>query len=159
VTDVARDFVDWIALGLTTVSTVIGAVAIIVALIADRHAKDADRKAIERSTTERHRVFELGILRDILEVVDAPGVFHQLVQHPTNVSTMLGGRLSMLPREELQDWHLMMEADLEEIRRRFGDAANDWDWPTYPSAEALTAIRTALLAEIESAVKRRMEPP
>jgi hypothetical protein len=49
VTDVVRDSVDWIVVGVGVLSALIGVIAIIVALRANSHAKQAERKAIQRA--------------------------------------------------------------------------------------------------------------
>jgi hypothetical protein len=85
--DVQHDWLDW-TVGLSTV------VALLVAVLAIVIALQIDKRTGNRIVTERQRVFELDVLRDLLAAID----------DRTALTTDQGVRLSIFGPKEFPVW-------------------------------------------------------
>src|SRR5919197_38418 len=87
VVDVTRAAVDWL---------VVGVVAIVVALRANRQAKHAESRSRQFAASERRRVFDLEILRDLLDHLDDRDALLRAAGDPSATIRQANARLSML---------------------------------------------------------------
>ncbi|MCP2324934.1 hypothetical protein HDA40_003441 [Hamadaea flava] len=116
--DPVRDGWDWLSLwvglGSAVIGLFVGITAIVLARKANRHAKEAmemaaeaERRAIERATDERRRLFELEILRDMLEQCNPHDNKMRSLAREFGREWMdveFGAQLMMLPDDELPFW-------------------------------------------------------
>jgi hypothetical protein len=69
VIDADRDLVDWTVVLIGVLSMVASAVAVILAMRANKHAQEEGNKARRLIASERQRTFDLEVLRDVADVV------------------------------------------------------------------------------------------
>jgi hypothetical protein len=164
VVDVTRDAVDWLVVGVTVVSAVVGVVAIVVALRANRQAKHAESRSRQFAASERRRVFDLEILRDLLDHLDDRDALLRAAGDPSATIRQANARLSMLEPNDLPLWRSMAEMRPVDLPGCIGATADDYKILRYANAEPdvipddgfLDKLQAALRADIENAVERRM---
>lgn len=159
VQDSVRDLFDWINFGVGVASAVIGVIAILIAIFANRIARTAERRAVQRADLERRRVFELGLLSELLEEL-YKSVPH--LMHTPAASNPLSARLKMMPVNELGAWRVLVDGDRSRIVARFDPEAPNGRNNGYlvhgdpPKQSLRDAITAALIADVTSAVEARM---
>lgn len=98
--DVIHDWLDY-------VNAVAAMVAIVIALVAQRSANKARQEAAEEGANERRRVFELGILGELVRLVDE-GFLREIEDYPHRL-LQVEQRLDQLPKSELLYWRRLMK--------------------------------------------------
>lgn len=117
VVDNVRDAIDWLVLALTVLSGIASVVAIVIAVSANRIAREVDRESVIRATREHRRNFELDILKSLLDSFDQR--FNQLLQHPEQVRVTMITAFAMIPENELTAWRLVAAGDRRKIVEYF----------------------------------------
>jgi hypothetical protein len=102
---VSRDWVDWITFGVGIAGALIGATAIVYAVLAYQHAKDAEASTRRTIAKERKTVFELELLRDLIEIIEKKSTY---IGYDFQEETALWSRLPFFP-DELPFWHFMRD--------------------------------------------------
>jgi hypothetical protein len=157
----------------------VGVVAIVLARKANRHAEaalkesaDAERRAIERATDERKRLFELEILRDLLEACSLHGNRMHVLAHefgPGWMDAQFGAQLMMIPEDELWFWRSYptltvegryrllpdAEADREIAESKVRAARNAHPWRA--TTQFLEVMTDRFRKDVRHAIERRMQ--
>jgi hypothetical protein len=110
--DVLHDWLDYVNAGAAIV-------AIVIALIAQNSANNARREVAEEGAKERRRVFELGILSELVRLVD-DGFLNEIETYPHRLR-QVDQRLDQLPEAELPYWrHLKTHRWRDEVSESAG---------------------------------------
>lgn len=177
VTDVVRDGMDKWSFGLTIGSAVIGLLlsgtavwlayrAYRVAIEAKQATAEAEVRAIERATRERRVLFELEILRDLMERLRVDGL-HHLIAKPREFRRIHIAALRVFPTE-LPTWQFIAATtDQRQLYEIFDAKQADIDeYDKHPRVYAgllspgitQELVQQRLLADLEAAVDARMKP-
>jgi hypothetical protein len=103
---VSRDAFDWLTVWAGIAAAVVSVAAIVYAIAAFRHAKRMELKTERMIAAERRRVFELEVLRDLLDILDL--IFSP--NRDTPVERDAKARLSLFPGE-LPFWNYLADQD------------------------------------------------
>jgi len=151
------------------VSVLASAVSIFLAWRAIQLARQANREASKARAaiaTERRRTFELEVLRDLMEALDAEGLqtVRDFVKAPREMKYRFQGRVHLLPPEDLPTWRELMTLTTDHLTvarmlNMSDTAAQEWKdnarW--VPSNALIKALRQALQQDVLAAITRRME--
>lgn len=176
--DAVRDAWDWVVIGGGIASVIAAAVAIYLAVKANGTAQramdeatNAEGRAIVRAAAERRALFELEILRDLLEQLDAHewNLADRFAEQPDwYFRQHLESRLAMLPDNDLrfwrnfprltpdERWSLFSEipnGDIRLARNRAALRSEPWSAPR--GFDVL--FRERLRADVLLSVERRMD--
>jgi hypothetical protein len=175
--DVVRDAWDWVMIAGGVASLVTGLVALWLAYRSHqkaeealKHAADSEARAIERAAWERRALFDLEILRDLLEALDIPdptGVWGYVAGRPAHdMPLRFGSRLALLPADDLPFWRGSgsMTEDERYALLKIPDAAvlearnTRMPVPYNLPAGYLRAFMDRLRDDVIEAVQKRMVP-
>jgi len=173
VIDTVRDGFDkWgfvITIGSAVFGLALSVIAVWLALQAKRDTAAAEIRGMGRATRERRVLFELEMLRDLVEAM-GNGNLLSVVNHGYNFRTAFGGALRFFP-SDLPTWHAMAareqyrdsykifpvpqeNVDEYESNLKLGSYAT----MSLPTGISLERVRDALLVEVETAIDARMLP-
>lgn len=176
-TDVVRDGMDRWTFGVTVISAVAGIALSLTAVLLARRANrvaveakqataEAEVRAIERATRERRVLFELEVLRDLMERLRVDGL-HQLITKPREFRRIHIAALRVFPTE-LPTWHRIAAiTDQRQLYDIFdAEPAEIAKYDQQPRVYAgllspgITPelVQQRLLADLETAVDARMKP-